>query len=342
MSQYNPRDDYDPGSDPDREDPDGQDARYMPRDLRVEPRGYQRGSYRPNPDARPTQRRGRRLLAPVLAATGLLLFFAIVWYAYTSGANSTTEGGMPLIKADGTPTKMRPDQPGGMEVPHQDKQIYERLRGETDTAAVERLLPPPETPVARPEPPAPSPSVTAAEPPPAIAEGPTSAPPSDLSHSGRNAPVPLTHSIPGADPEDESPVPDTERRSAAPVPPPPPRPVQQAAPPPQTAAPRPVPAPAPTQTAALPPPPAPSASSGGSFRLQIASVKTEDAARAEFQRLQRRYPDLAGLGVAYVRADLGDRGVFYRVQAGPVDEARASSICSALKAQSVGCIIVRQ
>jgi hypothetical protein len=72
-------------------------------------------------------------------------------------------------------------------------------------------------------------------------------------------------------------------------------------------------------------------------------VKSEDAARAEFQRLQKRYPEaLGGLGVAYVRVDLGDKGIYYRVQAGPVDEARATSICSSLKSQSVGCILVRQ
>ncbi|WP_044431419.1 SPOR domain-containing protein, partial [Skermanella aerolata] len=126
--------------------------------------------------------------------------------------------------------------------------------------------------------------------------------------------------------------------AARPTPPPP-----QAAPaaPPRSL----TPPPAPAQTAALPPPPAPPAASsgGGNFRLQIASVKSEDAARAEFQRLQKRYPEaLGGLGVAYVRVDLGDKGIYYRVQAGPVDEARATSICSSLKSQSVGCILVRQ
>ncbi|EWY40383.1 hypothetical protein N825_36115, partial [Skermanella stibiiresistens SB22] len=175
MSQYDRRDDQhrndprrtDPGQDPYQDgygqdgyaadpDPAAEDARYMPRDLRVEPRGHQRGSYRPNPDARPSRGR-RRLLAPILAAVGLMLFFAIVWFTYNSGQDGTTEGGMPLIKADGTPTKLRPDQPGGMNVPHQDKLIYDRLKaenGNTETAAVERLLPPPESPLPRPEPPA--------------------------------------------------------------------------------------------------------------------------------------------------------------------------------------------
>ncbi|WP_246149024.1 SPOR domain-containing protein [Skermanella pratensis] len=308
--------------------PDAEDARYMPRDLRVEPRVYQRGSYRPNPDARPARGR-RRLLAPVLAGVGLVLFFAIVWLTYTGGQDGATDGGMPLIKADGSPVKLRPDQPGGMAVPHQDKLIYDRLKaetGSTETAAVERLLPPPESPLPRPEPPQAVPEPTPQLPP-----------------AATGAPVPLSQDMAASEQpglvEDEGPAEEVPPPVAA-APAPPPAPAAAARPVP-LAPPQPAP-----QTAALPPPapPAPAASSGGGgFRLQIASVKSEEGARAEFQRLQRRYPEvLGGLGVSYVRADLGAKGIFYRVQAGPVDEARASSICSSLKAQSVGCIIVRQ
>src|SRR4051794_1882249 len=348
MSQYDPRDYYEPGNRAGPQQgiqPDPEDARYMPRDLRVEPREYQRGSSRPNPDARPRQRR-RRLLAPILAVVGLMVFFAIVWLAWSGSQTSTGEGGIPLIKADNAPVKMRPEQPGGMAVPHQDKLIYDRLKaetGNTESAAVERLLPPPENPLPRPEPP----------PPPAAIEEPpaTNTPPS-------GAPVPLTRSTPNVEqpglPEAPAVAPSSPPapppRAAAAPPPPAPR---ATTPPPQTAA---LPPPSaqrnappsqqpPQQTAALPPPSAPPAASpgGGNFRLQIASVKSEDAAKAEFQRLQKRYPEaLGGLGVAYVRVDLGEKGIYYRVQAGPVDEARATSICSSLKSQSVGCILVRQ
>ena len=168
MSQYDPRDFYAPGNQAGNQQgnqPDPEDARYMPRDLRVEPREYQRGSSRPNPDARPRAQR-RRLLAPILAVVGLMVFFAIVWFAWSSSQTTTGEGGMPLIKADNAPVKMRPEQPGGMAVPHQDKLIYDRLKadtGNTETAAVERLLPPPENPLPRPE--APPPPEAIEEPP---------------------------------------------------------------------------------------------------------------------------------------------------------------------------------
>jgi len=348
MSQYDPRDVYATGNQAGNQ-PDPEDARYMPRDLRVEPREYQRGSSRPNPDARPRTRR-RRLLAPIAAVLGLMVFFAIVWFAWTNAQTSTTEGGIPLIKADNTPIKMRPEQPGGMAVPHQDKLIYDRLKaetGNTESAAVERLLPPPESPLPRPELPPPS-------------EASDESPPPDLPPTASGAPTPLIRSMPNieqpglseAPPVSPAPPPVATARPSSPAPaqpaPAPPRAVTPPLASPQTAALPPpralTPPSAPSQTAALPPsaPPA-SSSGGGNFRLQIASVKSEDAARAEFQRLQKRYPEaLGGLGVACVRVDLGEKGIYYRVQAGPVDEARATSICSSLKSQSVGCILVRQ
>ena len=42
------------------------------------------------------------------------------------------------------------------------------------------------------------------------------------------------------------------------------------------------------------------------------------------------------------RADLGDKGVFYRLQAGPLsDAAAAETLCGKLKQRNVGCLIVR-
>lgn len=75
--------------------------------------------------------------------------------------------------------------------------------------------------------------------------------------------------------------------------------------------------------------------------MQVAAVDAEGKAAAEWGRLQRKFPELAGLSMRTVRADLGAKGIFYRIQGGPVDEARAKQICAALAAQGAGCVLVR-
>ena len=65
------------------------------------------------------------------------------------------EPGVPLIRADAGPVKVRPESPGGMEVPDQDKLVYNRMQGAREAPPVEQLLPPPETPL---PPPAPKPA----------------------------------------------------------------------------------------------------------------------------------------------------------------------------------------
>src|SRR5207248_11241311 len=69
-----------------------------------------------------------------------------LWFAYQQGLKHggviTGAADVPLIRADERPTKVRPEKPGGMEVPDRDKLIYTQKR-----AAVEHLLPPPEKPM---------------------------------------------------------------------------------------------------------------------------------------------------------------------------------------------------
>ncbi len=82
----------------------------------------------------------------------------------------------------------------------------------------------------------------------------------------------------------------------------------------------------------------------GPLRIQIAATKDEATAQHEWDRLTKAHADLLGnLTETTVRADLGDRGIFYRVQAGPLpDAAAASKLCDQLKAVSIGCLVVRQ
>lgn len=79
------------------------------------------------------------------------------------------------------------------------------------------------------------------------------------------------------------------------------------------------------------------------YRLQLGSVRTLDSARQEWQRLELQNGNvLKKLGYTTARVDLGDRGVFYRIQTGPMaDAAVADRACKELKRRGVGCILIK-
>ena len=262
----------------------------------------------------------RRLITSLVVLVALGGFVGIVWHAYNQGKAGGSDAVVPLLKAEDSPTKVRPDQPGGMDVPNQDKLIYDRLApgGQIATPQIERLLPPAEAPVARPAAPiapVPAPAPTAQAPAPAAAPSNNQA---DL-----QAP-PLGERQVTVAPTPQPPIPVAPPAPSQAVPP------AQA---PTALAPR----PAPTQQAAVAPSaPIPS----GAARIQLGAVRSADAAQKEWVRVQTANRDLlGGLTMNVVTADLGERGVYYRIQAGPA--ADATDLCNKLKARNVGCIVVR-
>jgi cell division septation protein DedD len=100
----------------------------------------------------------------------------------------------------------------------------------------------------------------------------------------------------------------------------------------------PAPAPVEEQVAALPP--ASQAPSG--IRLQLASVPNEADVDGEWQRLQKRLGNaLDGQQLQVERADLGTKGVFYRLQIGPfADRSAAKAACKNIKAAGGDCLLV--
>jgi len=204
------------------------------------------------------QPRPRRVLATALALLVMGLFGGGLWFAYVqgtrhAGGGDAASGSVPLIRADERPTKVKPERPGGMEIPDRDKLIYNPTR-----PVVEHLLPPPEKPMPRPTA---SPSAAqpeAPQPPPTSAAAPA-------------ATVATTTAL-------QQPAPKSSLKAAAAAP----------------------------ATAQLLP-----AKAGGT-RIQLGSVRSEDAARQEWDRIRRTNSDLLGsLSATPIRADLGDKGVFY-------------------------------
>lgn len=270
-------------------------------------------------------------LALVLAAGGATV--ATAWHLLYGSQQAPAGGAVPVVKAPAGPVKTRPADPGGLKVPDQDKLVYDRFAGApSSTPPVERLLPPPEEPE---PPPAPadtaSPPPTLATPRPAVERLTAAAPDATIAPPAEPAaPAPEPASRP-AEPEVKPAAPAVAAAEPEPIPAEkdlPPLPVIAAAPPP---APAPVPA------------PVPAAAVAGEFQVQLAALRAPEAAEQEWKRLQRVNEDLLGpLSPDIVRADLGAKGVFYRLRAGPLDEESARSLCRELGARKVGCMVVRK
>lgn len=78
-------------------------------------------------------------------------------------------------------------------------------------------------------------------------------------------------------------------------------------------------------------------------QIQLASLKSPEAAREDWARLKRENADLLGkLTAVAVRTDLGDKGIYYRVLAGSFgDAAAAEKLCGELKRRNLGCVLAR-
>ncbi len=126
--------------------------------------------------------RDRRLPMMLVTAFAMALFAGGLWFAYVEGtrhpAATARSEGVPLIRADQHPDKVRPEQPGGLKIPDQNVSIFNETPG---GPPVEKLLPAPEQPMPRPAPeqatprPAPAASAAISSPPPS-ANPPVAAP----------------------------------------------------------------------------------------------------------------------------------------------------------------------
>lgn len=91
--------------------------------------------------------------------------------------------------------------------------------------------------------------------------------------------------------------------------------------------------------------PAPLVSQGkGNYYVQLGSVKNADSAAQEVMHLKETFSIELGKGpYRVVPVNLGEQGVYHRIQAGPYSESDARSRCAAIKAKASAstCIVVR-
>lgn len=80
------------------------------------------------------------------------------------------------------------------------------------------------------------------------------------------------------------------------------------------------------------------------YFIQLASLKGRETAEAEWRNLVKAHPALLqGLDLTLQPVDLGERGVFHRIQVGPLpNRATARDLCWQLKAKQQDCVVVRR
>jgi hypothetical protein len=324
-------------------------------------RGGGVGAYRDDDYDDPPRRGGRGsslVTAVVLIGCAMLGTAGAYGYrTYSSGSASTQA---PVIIADSSPNKVVPEQPKS--------RMQDRVGGQ---GSDERLVSREEQPVALQPPGSSVPRIVFPSP---VQQAPTTTGTTPSSTASVDQPKPI-RTVPirpdGGDTsgrpfgEEPSRTPPTTRtapntRTAttpAPTAPPPAQraptrdqplsldpasPVQEPARPQQRA----VTPPAVRDTAApkvaAVPQDGGSAGNGGGFIVQVSSQRSEADAQASYRSLQAKYSMLKSHQLIIRRADLGNKGVYYRAMVGPFESGDAAvQFCNDLKQAGGQCIIHR-
>jgi hypothetical protein len=292
-------------------------------------------------------------------------------FAYRTYVTAPRSGDPPIFKADPTPTKVVPPT---QSADASGKLIQDRMGGGATGTGTEKIVSREEQPVDLKDPKG-GPRVVFpplnqnANPPPPSSVAPGSRPVTNAGNGtmGEEPKKIRTFAVRG-DQADTAPVtppvtqPAPMVRSATPAAPqrtaPSPTPPQGANAPlslsPQTTA-APPPPPAETRRMAanasagpqqIAPPvagPAPAPTGGGGFLVQVSSQRNESDAQASFKSLQGKYPSVLGSRQPLIRrADLGEKGIYYRAMVGPFGSTEeASQFCGSLKSAGGGCVIQR-
>ncbi len=315
-----------------------------------DPYGYQDG-YDDEPEEQVRRRGGGMMTVAIVLALAVVGTGAA--FAYRTYVSAPRTGEPPIIRADAGPTKIVPAPADGM------AKLPDRMVSGDGT---EKIVPREEAPldvngksgprVVFPQlnqntNPPPAASVATAAPPPANAANGTM--PANEPRKIRTLPVkgdqPDNAATPvGSVPPPAKPAPPTRSVTANPAANPANANASANAPlslTPQAA--QPAPAAEPRTRVAATNPAEQAAPVGGGYMVQVSSQRNEADAQASFKSLQTKFSTVLGSREPVIkRADLGDKGVYYRAMVGPFGSSdEASQFCGSLKSAGGQCVIQR-
>jgi SPOR domain len=261
-------------------------------------------------------------------------------FAYRTYMGTPRSGEPPIIKADTGPTKIVPAPSGDAVAKVPDRmttggaeKIVPREEAPVDVSANPRTVFPPLTP--NPNPPPPASVAPAARPAPGPASGTLSGDeprkirtlavkgdPADVAATPAAKPPAAPRPAPAA----RAPATNANASANAPLSLSP-QSGQPAAAEPRTQV---------ASTNATQP-----ASGGGSYVVQVSSQRSEADAQASYRALQGKFPSVLGSRPPLIkRADLGDKGVYYRAMVGPfASSEEAAHLCGNLKTAGGQCVV---
>lgn len=257
---------------------------------------------------------GMRWMSIVVLLLAVAGFFSLAWYAYYTGTKSVQTGDIVVIEADGRPLKEAPKDPGGMEFPHKEKTIYDAVNPDAK-AADETVVIEDEEEVVLPE------NMPASEP----ADEKIAAILQNAANETQQQKV-TTKAEPAKEeakkqPDPFEPVAKTEAPKAEEIKT---EPVK---------APEIKPSPVVSKEPIAPPPVA-----TGNYKVQLGAFRSEAEALATWNKVKPKHTVLSGKSHDIQRADLGAKGIYYRLRVGgyPSMEA-AKAACASLSSANQGC-----
>lgn len=273
------------------------------------------------------------------AVSGVVLAGIVGWFVLSPRYAQEGTAEVPVIRRPQTAIKVQPTEPGGMEILNQDKSVYGILdKKEEDKKVVENLLPPPEEPklpVIVPTEGAPK-AESVAE-----VEHPSAAPATDVLKEAEKI-IEVAEAPKAAPVQETKPQPEPKPLSQA---------VNESPAPVKDAAPK---MPVKTETPKAEAKPAPEKIEikedfldlkipAGVWQVQLMSSNNRDAVEKSWQTLSKKYASLKNQPYEIETADLGAKGIYYRLKAGAFKaKTLADGLCNDIKALGGTCIVKKK
>ncbi|MDP4002981.1 SPOR domain-containing protein [Methylobacterium sp. NEAU K] len=321
----------------------------------------------------------RRRLASVGAGIAIVAVAVTGALTYKALHGSGGSGGVPVIQADSTPLKVAPKVADGVEIPDQNRQIYDP-KGKSKDGQI-KIVNREEQPIDVAEAaraaqgtgpaggaqsgttPGNGPFEAFGEPRRVRTvavkpETPPAPPQREAQADAGPTPIP-TMVLPTDEPPQAKQKPGRQAAAALPTPvpapveaPPPPTPVE--APQPKPVAVKPPPKAAQRVAAVVPPSPpaqdAPDAAaeadaairtgSTGGYAVQLGVRSSAAEAKAAFRQMQAKFGQLSGKPELIRQAEVNGKTIF-RVRVGPLAKTEAASLCSALQGEGGQCFVAK-